>query len=65
MAKQLKSRITKQDYLKAVKQADRKIALESGGGGFQSVTKVHRSKKTYKRKEGKKIDSDTLFFILA
>ena len=64
MKRKTVGKITVQDYVKAVKRADRAIALEQGGGGFQSVTKVHKSKKTYKRKEGKKIDFDTLFLFL-
>lgn len=64
MKKKIIGRITKEDYVKAVKKANRAIELEQGGGGFQSVTKVHKSKKTYKRKEGKKIDFDTLFLFL-
>jgi hypothetical protein len=64
MKKRTVGKITVQEYVKAVKRADRAIALEQGGGGFQAVTKVHKSKKTYKRKEGKKIDFDTLFLFL-
>jgi hypothetical protein len=55
------NRITTEDYIKAVKKADRDLWLQNSSG-FRAVTKVHQSKKAYKRKEGKKIDFDTLFF---
>jgi hypothetical protein len=55
MKKRMKSKITVQDYIKAVKKADREISLHNSSG-FRSVTKIHKSKKTYSRKEGKKID---------
>jgi ribosomal protein L14 len=58
--KQLKTKFTAQDYIQAVKRADREISLENSSG-FKAVTRIHQSKKTYKRKEGKKIDFDTLF----
>ena len=54
-------KFTNADYVKAVKRADREIELENSSG-FKSVTKVHVSKKQYKRREGKKIDFDTLSF---
>ena len=56
-----KSKFTMADYLKAIKRADREAQLETTTG-FKATTKVHLSKKSYKRKEGKKIDFDTLFF---
>ena len=42
-------KITVKDYLKAVKKADREIQL-STQVGWISVNKVHKSKKTYSRK---------------
>lgn len=51
-----------EEYIRAVKQADRAIALENSTG-FKAVTRVHKSKKVYNRKEGKKIDFDPSFFI--
>lgn len=59
--KKVKSKLTTADYMKAIKRADREVELASSSG-FQSVTKVHQSQKSYKRKEGKKVDFDTLFF---
>jgi hypothetical protein len=60
--KQSPASFTTHDYIKAVKRADREIALENSSG-FKAVTKVHKSKKAYDRKESKKIDFDTLFFV--
>lgn len=57
-------RITIDDYVKAVKKADRELSLQNSTG-FRAVTHIHQSKKIYKRKEGKKIDFDTLFFCNA
>lgn len=63
MKKKRTGRITVEDYVKAVKKADRAIQLENSSG-FKSVTKVHKSKKTYSRKEGKKTDFNTLLFFV-
>ena len=41
-----------EDYLKAVKKADREIELENNPG-FKSHTRIHRSKKLYTRKRKK------------
>lgn len=46
-------RITIQDYIKAVKKADRESQLETNIG-FTTITKVHKSKKLYTRKNNKK-----------
>jgi len=46
-------RITIEDYIKAVKKADREIQLETSVG-WTSTTKVHKSKKVYSRKNNKK-----------
>lgn len=56
-------RFTMADYVKAVKRADREAELQHSYG-FKAVTKVHTSKKDYSRREGKKIDFDTLSFCL-
>ena len=56
-----KMKITAKEYIKAVKKADRAIALENSSG-FKATTRIHKSKKTYNRKEGKKIDFESSFF---
>jgi hypothetical protein len=61
--KRVSNKFAMADYMKAIKRADREVALEHSSG-FQAVTKVHQSKKSYKRREGKKIDFDTLSFFL-
>lgn len=43
------ARITVQDYIKAVKKADREIQIETSIG-WTSNTKIHKSKKIYNRK---------------
>jgi len=55
MKKKKKStaKITIQDYIKAVKKADREIQLETNIG-WTATTKVHKSKKLYNRKRDKK-----------
>jgi len=63
MAKKSKCKIGKDDYIKAVRRADRAIELEDSGG-FLQVTKIHRSHKTYNRREGKRIDFGGLPFLL-
>lgn len=50
---QERGRITIQDYIKAVKKADRESRLETNIG-FTTITKVHKSKKLYTRKNNKK-----------
>lgn len=37
------------DYIKAIKKADRELELENNPG-FKSKTKVHKSKRIYDRK---------------
>ena len=49
--KKNKSSITLDDYIKAVKKGNREAEMELLGPGFHSNTKVHKSKKTYSRKE--------------
>lgn len=51
--KNQKRKITIQDYIKAVKKTDREIQLETSVG-WVATTKVHKSKKTYSRKNNKK-----------
>jgi len=41
--------IDNDSYIKAIKKADRELELENDPG-FKSNTKVHKSKKTYNRK---------------
>ncbi|MDR0824886.1 MAG: hypothetical protein LBN74_07300 [Prevotella sp.] len=48
-----KSKITIDDYIKAVKKADREKEL-SKYPGWKRVTSVHKSKKSYDRKRDKK-----------
>lgn len=50
---QERGKITIQDYIKAVKKADREVQLETNVG-FTAITKVHKSKKLYNRKNNKK-----------
>lgn len=51
--KKIKNRkITIEDYIKAVKKADREIQLENSIG-WSASTKVHKSKKIYDRKRDK------------
>ncbi|MFV0469586.1 MAG: hypothetical protein ACK5MK_11750 [Dysgonomonas sp.] len=45
--------ITVADYIKAVKKADRNIQLEKNNG-WTAVNKIHKSKKTYTRKNNRK-----------
>jgi len=49
MAKSKRKPNTIEDYLKAVKRADRAFELENENG-FVAHHKVHKSKKTYTRK---------------
>lgn len=44
-----KKRITTDDYIKAIKKADREIEMENNPG-FKTITKVHKSDKMYCRK---------------
>lgn len=62
MKKKTIGRVTQVDYVKAVKRANREMELQNSTG-FKATTKIHKSKKTYNRKEGKKIDFDTLLFL--
>ncbi len=51
--KQKDYRITVEDYIKAVKKANREIELEQQPG-WQRTTMVHKSKKAYNRKDNKR-----------
>lgn len=50
-------KITVQDYIKAVKKADREIQLAEQPG-WQRTTTVHKSKKAYDRKNNKNFFKD-------
>lgn len=52
------------DYIKANKKASREEELEKNGGRWVAKDRVHLSKKTYNRKENKKIDFDCSLFVL-
>ena len=39
------------DYIKAVRKADREAEMQLLGPGFHSMNRIHRSKKSYSRKE--------------
>lgn len=51
--KKSKGKISIEDYIKAVKKADREDEL-SKSAGWKRVTSIHKSKKTYNRKTDKK-----------
>lgn len=51
--KRLKGKISIDDYIKAVKKADREIQL-SRSPGFIRTTQIHTSKKIYSRKNNNK-----------
>jgi hypothetical protein len=57
MKKKQNGRITIEDYVKAMKRASRESELQNSTG-FKANTKIHKSKKTYDRREGKRIDFD-------
>lgn len=48
-------KISNNDYVRAVKKADREIELVNKPG-WSATTKIHKSKKTYNRQENKKIE---------
>lgn len=47
--KKIKTKFTLEDYIKANRQGSRQAELENTTG-FKSTHKVHKSKKTYSRK---------------
>lgn len=50
-------KITVEDYIKAVKKADREIQLDQQPG-WQRAATVHKSKKAYDRKQNKNFLKD-------
>jgi len=48
-------KVTVDDYIKAVKIADREIQ-QSHSSGWISTNKIHPSKKTYNRRENKRME---------
>lgn len=51
------TKISIEDYVRAIKKADREIQLENNAG-WQVSTQVHKNKKHYDRKRDKKINLD-------
>lgn len=51
MSKNKKLRITEEDYIKINKAFARRSEMELLGPGFHSKHSVHKSKKTYTRKD--------------
>ncbi|MFV0537198.1 MAG: hypothetical protein ACK5M3_07480 [Dysgonomonas sp.] len=51
--KKTDGKIKIEDYIKAVKKADREDEL-SRSAGWKRITNIHQSKKTYNRKRDKK-----------
>lgn len=55
-----KTTIGMDEYMKAVRKADREAEMQLLGPGFHSMNRIHRSKKSYSRKEkhrGKGLDA--------
>lgn len=40
-----------EDYIKAIKKADREFELEMNSGRLSQKTKIHKNKKKYNRKD--------------
>lgn len=53
--KKTTAKITIDDYIKAVKKADREIQLLQQAGWVR-ITSIHKSKKAYNRKQNKNKD---------
>jgi len=64
MKKKKTGRVTMADYVKAMKRVNREMELENSTG-FRAVTKIHKSKKAYDRRDGKRIDFDAVPFLFA
>lgn len=66
MKNKKKMKITLNDYIKAVKSADREMEKEIYGHGFKSKNKVHKSIKNYTRKvkHKKSEDNSSLYFLV-
>ncbi len=60
--KKTKGRVTMAEYVKAMKRVHREIELENSTG-FKAVTKIHKSKKTYDRRESNRIDFENSPFL--
>ena len=58
MKKKQNGHVTMTDYVKAMKRANRELELQNSTG-FKAVTRIHKSKKAYNRREGKRTDFDT------
>lgn len=59
MKNKKKKRFTTEDYIKAVKKADREIEIAKYGKLISMrPTSIHKSKKVYDRKRNKKITFD-------
>jgi hypothetical protein len=52
-------KVVNDDYIKAIKKADREIELENNPG-FKSTNKIHKSKKNYDRKRSKGDDFEEI-----
>lgn len=50
-------KITRDDYINAVKKADREIELEREPG-FRRQTKVHKNRKKYDRKRDRSVETE-------
>lgn len=64
-----KTKITQEDYVKAMKKVNREIELERNGGRWVSVTRPHKNKKNYDRKQNKKelskmLDSSNFLYTI-
>ena len=59
-----KNKITEQDYIKINRALSRVEEMETLGPGFHSKNKIHKSKKTYSRKDKhkKRIFPSSFFF---
>jgi hypothetical protein len=58
--KKIKPIVIGQDYIKIQRKINRELELERNGGRWVAVKKVHKSKKDYNRKRGKKVITDNL-----
>ncbi|MFV0417597.1 MAG: hypothetical protein ACK5KT_02535 [Dysgonomonas sp.] len=55
--KKIISKISIEDYIKAIKKADRENEL-SQSAGWKRITNIHKNKKAYDRKRDKKTNTD-------
>ena len=49
-----------EEYLKAIKKADRESELERNGGKWVAKDRPHKNKKRYDRKRDKNVDIDEI-----